>query len=89
MVKIRLRRIGAPKKPVYRIVVADSHASRGGAFISIIGQYNPLTDPETVTIEEGQALDWLKKGAQPTETVARLFKKAGIMDKYQAAKETK
>ncbi len=89
MVKIRLRRIGAPKKPVYRIVVADSHASRGGAFISIIGQYNPLTDPETVTIEEGQALDWLKKGAQPTETVARLFKKAGIMEKYQAAKEIK
>ncbi len=89
MVKIRLRRIGAPKKPSYRIVVADSHASRGGAFISIIGHYDPLTNPETVTIEEGPAIDWLKKGAQPTETVARLLKKAGIMDKFKAAKETK
>jgi small subunit ribosomal protein S16 len=89
MVKIRLRRIGAPKKPVYRIVVADSHASRNGAFIGIIGQYNPLTNPETVTIEEGPAMDWLKKGAQPTATVARLLKKAGIMDKFMAAKETK
>ena len=89
MVKIRLRRIGAPKKPVYRIVVADSHTSRNGAFIGIIGQYNPLTNPETVTIEEGPAIDWLKKGAQPTATVARLLKKAGIMDKFEAAKETK
>jgi len=89
MVKIRLRRIGAPKKPVYRIVVADSHASRNGAFNGIIGQYNQLTNPETVTIEEGPAIDWLKKGAQPTATVARLFKKAGITDKFEAAKETK
>jgi small subunit ribosomal protein S16 len=89
MVKIRLRRIGAPKKPSYRSVVADSHASRGGAFISIIGSYDPLTNPETVKIEEGPAIEWLKKGAQPTDTVARLLKKAGIMDKYKAAKETK
>ena len=89
MVKIKLRRLGAPKKPCYRIVVADSHSSRNGAFISIIGTYDPLTDPETVKIEEGPALDWLKKGAQPTLTVARLFKKAGIMDKFKAAKETK
>jgi small subunit ribosomal protein S16 len=70
-------------------VVADSHASRGGAFISIIGSYDPLTNPETVKIEEGPAIEWLKKGAQPTDTVARLLKKAGIMDKYKAAKETK
>ncbi len=89
MVKIKLRRIGAPKKPIYRIVVADSHASRNGAFISIIGRYDPLTNPETVTFEEAAALDWLKKGAQPTDTVARLLKKAGITDKFKAAKETK
>ena len=89
MVKIRLRRIGAPKKPNYRIVVADSHAARGGAFISIIGRYDPLTNPETVVIEEGPAIDWLKKGAQPTATVARLLTKAGVMDKFKAAKETK
>ena len=89
MVKIRLRRIGAPKKPSYRIVVADSHASRGGAFISIIGHFDPLTNPETVTIEEVPAIEWLKKGAQPTATVARLLTKAGVMDKFKAAKETK
>ena len=89
MVKIKLSRLGAPKKPSYRIVVADSHRSRGGAFISIIGRYDPLTNPETVTIEEGPAIDWLKKGAQPTATVARLLTKAGVMDKFKAAKETK
>ena len=89
MVKIKLRRLGSPKKPSYRIVVADSHSSRGGAFISIIGRYDPLTNPETVAFEEAQAIDWLKKGAQPTETVARLLKKAGIMDKFKPAKETK
>ncbi|MCL2615846.1 MAG: 30S ribosomal protein S16 [Dehalococcoidia bacterium] len=89
MVKIKLRRVGALKKPCYRIVVADSRASRDGAFISIIGRYNPLTDPEAVTFEEALALDWLKKGAQPTETVARLLKKVGIMDKLKAEKETK
>jgi small subunit ribosomal protein S16 len=88
MVKIRLRRMGAPKKPSYRVVVADSHSPRDGAFIGIIGRYNPLTEPETVTLDEQAALEWLKKGAQPTETVARLFKKAGIMDKLKAAKET-
>ena len=87
MVKIRLRRMGAPKKPCYRIVVADSHASRNGAFISIIGRYDPLTEPETLVVEEQVALDWLSKGAQPSETVLRLFKKAGIMDKHSAAKE--
>ena len=89
MVKIRLRRIGAPKKPSYRIVVADSRASRGGAFISIIGHFDPLTNPETVIIEEGPAIDWLKKGAQPTVTVARLLTKAGVMDKFKVTKETK
>lgn len=89
MVKIKLKRLGAPKKPSYRIVIADSHASRNGAFISIVGHYDPLTNPETVTFEEGAVLDWLKKGAQPTDTVARLLKKAGIMDKMKAAKETK
>jgi len=88
MVKIRLRRMGAPKKPSYRLVVADSHSPRDGAFISIIGRYNPLTEPATVSIDEQAALDWLKKGAQPTETVARLLKQAGIMDKLKAAKET-
>ena len=87
MVKIRLRRVGAPKKPNYRLVVADARAARNGAFISIIGHYNPLTDPETVVINEEETLKWLRQGAQPTATVARLLSKAGVMDKFKAAKE--
>ena len=87
MVKIRLRRTGSKKQPNYRLVVADSRAPRDGAFISIIGHYNPLTDPETVVIDAEQALNWLKQGAQPTVTAARLLSKAGIMDKFNTAKE--
>ena len=87
MVKIRLRRVGAKKKPSYRVVVADSRAPRDGAFISIIGHYNPLTDPETIVIDEEKARYWLEQGAQPTDTVARLLAKAGIIEKSEARKE--
>jgi small subunit ribosomal protein S16 len=87
MVKIRLRRMGAPKKPSYRIVVADSKSPRNGAFLSIIGHYDPLTNPEKVDIDQDAALSWLQKGAQPTVTVARLLTKAGVMDKLKASKE--
>jgi len=87
VVKIRLRRIGAPKKPSYRMVVADSKSPRNGAFIEIIGFYNPLTQPETISIKEEAAIKWLKEGAQPTATAARLLTKAGIMDKIKTAKE--
>jgi len=87
VVKIRLRRVGAPKKPSYRLVVADARSPRDGAFISIVGHYNPLTDPETVVIDEEEALYWLKKGAQPTATVTRLLSKAGVMEKFKATKE--
>jgi len=87
MVKIRLRRVGSKKKPVYRVVVADSRAPRDGAFINVIGYFDSLTDPETVVINEEKALDWLKQGAQPTETAARLLSKAGIMDKFKTIKE--
>ena len=87
MVKIRLRRVGAKKKPSYRLVVADSRAPRDGAFISIIGHYNPLTDPETIVIDEEKALSWLRQGAQPTDTAARLLSKAGIMEKFKSIKE--
>jgi small subunit ribosomal protein S16 len=85
MVKIRLRRIGAKHKPIYRIVVTDSRAPREGAFIEIIGTYNPLTDPETVTLEVEKALSWLEKGAQPTDTAYRLLAKAGVMEKFKEA----
>ena len=88
MVKIRLRRVGAKNRPSYRMVVADSRSPRDGAFIAIIGHYEPLTDSETVSIDEEKALNWLGKGAQPTATAARLLSKAGIMDKYIKTKET-
>ena len=78
MVKIRLRRVGAKNKPMYRIVVADSRSPRDGAFIEVIGHYNPLTDPETYAVDQEKAQKWLKQGAQPTETVARLLSKSGI-----------
>ncbi len=81
MVKIRLQRFGKKKKPSYRVVVADSRAPRDGRFIEVIGHYNPLTDPATVEVKEDRALEWLRRGAQPTETVVSLFKKAGIADK--------
>ena len=87
MVKIKLRRIGATKQPSYRLVIADSRASRDGKFINIIGHYNPRTQPEELVINEQLALDWLKQGAQPTSTVARLLNKAGILDKFNASKE--
>ena len=87
MVKIRLRRVGSKKKPSYRLVVADSRAPRDGAFIDIIGYYNPLTDPETVVIAEDKARHWLEQGAQPTDTAARLLAKAGIIEEPEARKE--
>jgi small subunit ribosomal protein S16 len=87
MVKIRLRRVGAKKRPNYRLIVADVRAPRDGAFIEIIGHYNPLTDPETIVINEEKALRWLKEGAQPTDTAARLLTKAGIVEKSKTSKE--
>ena len=87
MLKIRLRRVGAKKKPSYRLVVADVRAPRDGAFVEIIGHFDPLTDPETVVVKEERALHWLKQGAQPTDTTARLLGKAGILDKFKPIKE--
>jgi small subunit ribosomal protein S16 len=81
MVKIRLRRVGRKHRPSYRVVVADSRSPRDGAFIEIIGHYDPLTDPATVDINEEKALKWLNCGAQPTDTVRSLLRKLGIMEK--------
>ncbi|BEP29400.1 30S ribosomal protein S16 [Helicovermis profundi] len=80
-VKIRLRRMGAKKKPFYRVVVADARSPRDGKFIDHIGHYNPMTDPADVKIDEEKAIKWLSNGAQPTDTVKDLFKKHGIYDK--------
>ena len=78
MVKIRLRRMGAKKAPFYRVVVADSRYPRDGRFIEEIGTYNPMTDPAEVNIDAEKAAEWIKKGAQPTDTVRALLKTCGI-----------
>ncbi|MBQ2966919.1 MAG: 30S ribosomal protein S16 [Clostridia bacterium] len=77
-VKMRLRRMGSKKAPFYRVVVADSRYPRDGRFIEEIGTYNPLTDPATVNIDAEKAQKWLGNGAQPTDTVKALLKKANI-----------
>ena len=80
MVRIRLRRMGAKKKPFYRIVVSDKRSPRDGRFIDTIGTYDPLTKPETVTLQHARAAHWLGVGAQPSEAVARLLKGASLLD---------
>ncbi|MEA4987981.1 30S ribosomal protein S16 [Anaerovorax sp. IOR16] len=79
-VKIRLKRMGANKKPFYRVVVADSRSPRDGKFIEEIGYYNPLVDPAEIKIDAEKAKKWIGTGAQPTETVRSLFKKSGIIE---------
>lgn len=79
-VKIRLTKMGAKKRPFYRLVVADSRAPRDGRFIEIIGHYNPIVDPIELVIDKDKAQDWLKKGARPSETVKRLLKKVGVIE---------
>ena len=77
-VKIRLKRMGQKKAPFYRIIVADSRSPRDGRFIAEIGTYDPTKEPSAFNVDEEAAKKWLANGAQPTETVAKLFKKAGI-----------
>ena len=79
MVKIRLRRMGAKKAPFYRIVVADSRYPRDGRFIEEIGTYNPVANPAELKVDVDRAQAWIKTGAQPTETVKALLKKAGAI----------
>ena len=80
MLKIRLRRMGAKKAPFYRIVVADSRAPRNGAFVEEIGHYNPITEPIELKVDVEKAKNWMKNGAQPTDTVLSLLKKACAID---------
>ena len=77
-VKLRLTRIGSKKNPIYRVVAADSRSPRDGKFLEIVGRYNPQTDPSTIELDEDRVRDWLSKGAQPTESVARLLKAKNI-----------
>jgi len=79
-VRIRLRRMGAKKKPFYRVVVADNRSPRDGRFIEEIGYYNPLTEPAEIKIDADKAKDWMNRGAQPSDTVKALLKKSNIID---------
>jgi small subunit ribosomal protein S16 len=79
LLKIRLRRVGAKKQPAYRVVVAESTAPRDGTFLEILGHYNPLTNPTTFEVKDDRVRDWLQRGAKPTERVARLLQKRGIL----------
>ena len=80
MVKIRLRRMGAKKAPYYRVVVADSRYPRDGRFIEELGTYNPCVEPAEIKIDADRALEWIKTGAQPTETVRALLKRSGALN---------
>jgi small subunit ribosomal protein S16 len=79
-VRIRLRRMGAKKRPFYRIVVADSRSPRDGRFIEEIGYYNPIAQPKEININAEKAIEWLGKGAKPSDTVKALFEKNGIYE---------
>ncbi|NMB61028.1 MAG: 30S ribosomal protein S16 [Chloroflexi bacterium] len=87
MVKIRLRRTGLKNQPSYRIVVADKEAPRDGRFLEIIGFYNPRTEPFTFDVKEERVYYWLKQGAQPSESLAQLFKTVGLTDRYERVKK--
>ncbi|HEX9713974.1 MAG TPA: 30S ribosomal protein S16 [Actinomycetota bacterium] len=88
MVRIRLLRTGKRKQPSYRVVVADQRSPRDGRFVEIIGNYNPLTNPSQITLDEERALHWLGRGAQPSESAMALLKRMGIWQKHKAARKT-
>ena len=89
MVKIRLMRMGATKRPFYRVVVADSRSPRDGRFIENIGKYHPLEDPSLIEIDDERALYWLGQGAQPTSQVQNLLKIQGTWERFESTKPTK
>jgi len=82
MVRLRLRRVGARSQPSYRVVAADVEHPRDGSFLEILGAYNPRTQPASIHLEEARIFDWMSKGAQPSDSVMRIFKNAGLMDRY-------
>lgn len=84
-VRIRLKRMGAKKRPFYRIVVADSRSARDGRVIETLGQYDPMQDPRKVEVDSEKALSWLQKGAQPSDTARRLLEEAGVLGGKAAA----
>ena|SRR4030042_1426013 len=87
MVRIRLRRTGAKDQPSYRIVVAEKESPRDGRFLEIVGDYNPRTDPSTIHIQEDRVYHWMSKGAQPSESVAKIFQSVGLVDRFERFKQ--
>jgi small subunit ribosomal protein S16 len=87
MVRIRLRRVGGKGQPSYRVVATDKESPRDGRFLEILGFYNPRTDPSTIELKEDRIYDWMSKGAQPTESVARVFKSIGLMERFERYKK--
>ena len=87
MVRLRLRRIGLKGQPTYRIVATDKESPRDGRFLEILGFYNPRTQPATIQIKEDRAYHWMKNGAQPTESVAQVFKSAGVLERFDRFKK--
>ena len=88
-VKIRLKRMGAKKRPFYRVVIADSRSPRDGRFIETVGTYNPLVEVIQVTLKEERVREWLSKGAQPSDTVRNILSKEGVMKKFHESKFSK
>ncbi|MDG9733293.1 30S ribosomal protein S16 [Leuconostoc pseudomesenteroides] len=88
-VKIRLKRMGAKKRPFYRVVIADSRSPRDGRFIETVGTYNPIAQPAEIKLDEDKILSWLGNGAQPSDTVRNLLSNAGILAKYNDSKSGK
>jgi len=86
-VRIRLKRLGAKKRPFYRLIVADSRAARDGRFIDQLGYYDPISDPIQLQVNEEKALYWLRNGAQPSDTARDLLRKAGVLDKFRRGKD--
>ena len=82
-VKLRLMRMGKKKQPTYRIVAADARSPRNGRFIEIVGTYDPRPDPSEIKVDNDKAVDWLRKGAQPTERVEKLLKVSGAWDQFK------
>jgi small subunit ribosomal protein S16 len=83
MLRIRLSRVGAKKKPSYRIVVADSRAPRDGAIVEQVGHYDPMTNPPTITMDEEKVVKWISNGAQPSEPVEGMLKRMGILERLK------
>jgi small subunit ribosomal protein S16 len=87
MVRLRLRRIGLKGQPTYRVIAADSESPRDGRFLEILGFYNPRTQPATIRLKEDRVYHWMKNGALPTESVEKVFKSAGVMDRWERFKK--